>query len=588
VTDTGLQEGKRSLAPKSSPNMEGPRRPANSTAKAVGNWLDGHAETLFWAIFGGLMFIYLLPLALTRFLPFSDLPGHLGVVGALLHRHVPAAHIDRYYWLHPHFEPNSLEFTFTWLVARVTSVTTAARLFAALCVALVPLASAYTLKAFDRNPALALVTFPLSYPRIMWYGFMGSSLGVGLLILSLGLARQTTREQDLLHPVLLGLILFLTGWAHPFFLAAAVPLSAIILFFGLVETPFTWKKVAGLAALLPPFVAFAGWFHRMSTGMASPHKVPKHHPSLWHHIVSHRPPLKVYRSWIEQWSIHGYKSSHVEHETFRVLMATMAILLTLGVTMAIWRIVRSSIRRDDQGRSRPGAWFLASMARWRRWLPRSLTPLTLFGCVLTAYLTLPGIIHYPVEWWAVSQRLVTPLILVGILVLPKIEPRWLLALGLGPIVVFAGSYGIFLANDFHNYFYRREMAGLAPALRQIPPGKRVLGLYDDREDHYAHFPLHFASAYYTALRGGMSLPFPMVAGYKKIAWAYPKKVPPSPAWGKLALFSYHRYGRFYDYFLIKRHGRRKTRWRRFPKRCVIVKGEYGLWIVVERRHIPGC
>ena len=84
---------------------------------------------LFWALFGALIFIYLLPLALTTFLPFSDLPGHLGMVGAVLHRGVPEAAIHKYFWTHPHFGPNGLEYGVTWALAQVFPLTTATRIF---------------------------------------------------------------------------------------------------------------------------------------------------------------------------------------------------------------------------------------------------------------------------------------------------------------------------------------------------------------------------------------------------------------------------------------------------------------------------
>lgn len=64
-------------------------------------WLSRHEGHLFWSLLALALFANLLPLLVTEFLPFSDLPGHLGVVGANLWAASPATNIHRYFWLNP-------------------------------------------------------------------------------------------------------------------------------------------------------------------------------------------------------------------------------------------------------------------------------------------------------------------------------------------------------------------------------------------------------------------------------------------------------------------------------------------------------
>ena len=77
----------------------------------------------FWVLFGAMCFVFLLPPTLTVYLPFSDLPGHLGIVGAVLHRDDPAYAIRSHFWINPNFGPNCLEFCVTYALAKVVDIT---------------------------------------------------------------------------------------------------------------------------------------------------------------------------------------------------------------------------------------------------------------------------------------------------------------------------------------------------------------------------------------------------------------------------------------------------------------------------------
>lgn len=545
---------------------------------------------LFAACYVLMLFLYLLPVLLSDFLPFSDLPGHLGVLGALIHRHEPEARIGQYFFLNPHFSPNCLEFGFTWAFAHLLGLTASARLFAGICVLMLPLSFLYLLKVLGKSRWLSFLALPFAYPRIMWFGFMGSSLGVGLLFLTVGLAVRSVQKRSLLHPALTAAGLVASFMAHPFFGVITSCVVLLIFLLSLFEHPFRWRAFWGLAAFLPSILVFHGWFTSMMGGRASTalSKKAAFLPSatrLLNHLLSRRPALQVYRKWMFEWSLHGFKDRRLEETLLDAVAVTLGVLVVIGVILYLTRraglLARSGI--DGAGRRLVG-WFLDL----RRNLVYRVLPVGMFGLLLFFYLLLPGSIQQPVDWWAVAQRLVTPVILSAILLVPRSVPRWLTAIAVSAVLLISAVYGLRLAFDFRNHFNGKEMTGLSTALARIPPGKRVLGLYDDREEHYAHFPLHFGAAYYVALRGGMALPFPVTPGYKKIAWAYPRKLTPGPIWGKISHFNFRRHGRYYDYFLIKRHAVFTTAWKRFPPRCASVVGHFGLWTVVKRETGPGC
>ncbi len=609
------------------------RQPEPSRLARSWRWLTRHEDRIFQVLLLLALAANIAPLLVTEFLPFSDLPGHLGVVGANLHAHRPAAHIARFYSLNPHFGPNSLEFGLLLVLGKVMSLTSAARILVGLSVTLLPLSFLALLSAFRRSPWLVFLSLPFAYPRILWYGFLGASLGISLMFLTLAAARTAATDNSPWMALAASALCFLSGLAHPFFLAATLGLFLLVWIGSILEHPTSWKTWAVGLVPLPSLLIFGHWFLAMAAGKASTgaHK----HQSLWKHILSKRPALPIYKKWLEQWSIHAFKDRGLEQTILLILSATVAILFLSALwtwTKALWHRLQAAMaektrsakgmtkdshpesnaspdqdegpnqddqpdqpdqpnqpaqpNQDDQRHTDGHAGMSSSL---RRRLLANLIPAALLAATAAAYLSLPGVITYPVYWWAVAQRLVTPLLLLLVLALPSaVSPKLARLAGLAGLVV-GLVYASFLTKDFRQHFARREMAGFHELIDKIPPGKRLCALYDDREQHYAHFPLHFASAYYVALRGGFAMPFPRVAGYKSIAWAYPDKVPPSPPWGKLRAFSRRRYSRFYDYFLVKKNADGKTRWEgRLPKRCFQIVAAKGLWVLLKKTSAPGC
>src|SRR5689334_10774167 len=94
----------------------------------------------------------LLPLT-SRYLPFTDIQGHMGLVGGLIHWNDPEAHTREYYSLNPVLLlPSAIFHHWGMIFGRLFGVPFASNLFVGLtCVVGVPLALAYLLHAYGRD-----------------------------------------------------------------------------------------------------------------------------------------------------------------------------------------------------------------------------------------------------------------------------------------------------------------------------------------------------------------------------------------------------------------------------------------------------
>jgi len=558
----------------------------------------------FWSLFVFGLVLYASPIIGSEFLPFSDLPGHLGVVGAVIHRNTLGAGIEEYYLINPHFAPNSLEFYFLWFFGEIFSLLTAARLFALLCVVALPLSFLYALNSFEKNRWLVFLAFPFSYPRIMWYGFLGSALGISALLLSVGAAWRSSTRRGFRSEFVCAVSLCFAGLAHPFFFLASLAMVLCVFILSSVKPLKAIKRLTPPLVFLPSILIFYEWFLNMLSGMAASKGSKAIRgdqgpiEALWSHLEDKRPEPEIYWQWLDEWSLHAYRDRSLEDTV--IFLVTAAFAACFCVALLTWitkwgllsveslKKLKKERTKRFRAKTKVRVIILYKLKFWRYGLPGSLVVPMLFACILVAYVHLPGAIKFPVVWWAVAQRLVTPLILFAFLLVPKSLPRRAAPILVAPAIVAMTMYGVHLREDFVHHFNEQEMQGLKKALSHIPRGKRVMGLYDDKETHYSHFQLHFGASYYVALRGGFALPFPVAPGYKDIAWAYPKKVTPGPPWGKFRYFKYSKHARYYDYFLIKQRQNRRIKFRRFPQKCVNIKGPFGLWWVVERRKTPGC
>jgi hypothetical protein len=191
------------------------------------------------------LLIQLVPLFTTSWLPFVDVPPHVGEVAILADYHDPGLQMDRYYdlggWLHP-YTPHRVMVAG---LARLTGPMTAYRIFTALYFLIVPLALVLSLRrrGFPPWPAglglLALYSFPLHFGFVA-YCVATAVLLLGLLALEAWLEAPTPRNRwaTLAMPTLLFLL-------HP---------QAFLYWIALAPLFVVWRRISGegtLAALGP-------------------------------------------------------------------------------------------------------------------------------------------------------------------------------------------------------------------------------------------------------------------------------------------------------------------------------------------------
>jgi hypothetical protein len=125
-----------------------------------------------------------------RFLPFLDLPQHLGLAAVVAQHGDPATAFARTYALDLRPTPYWGYYGAMWLLSRALALETANRvLFTAYAVA-IPLASAHVLASFGRDRRWAVFALPLAFGTNLFFGFATFLLSIPCFLVALGLAER--------------------------------------------------------------------------------------------------------------------------------------------------------------------------------------------------------------------------------------------------------------------------------------------------------------------------------------------------------------------------------------------------------------
>jgi len=487
---------------------------ATVNGEETGRW-PLEARTDVW-LFAALVVSAVVPVFAGRYLPFFDYPAHLAVPAALRHRADPSTEVSALWTLDLRLVPNSLHYAFTYLGSFLLPLETASRLFVAMCIAALPLATALFLRAFGRDWRLAVLAVPLAWNRCLWYGFIGycAALPIALVVLAL-------LERDLERPagrreIGLAALMALLPFAHFFVMVVTLVLALVLVLAHARGARMTrlLRSVAPLAA--GPAVMLPWFFRSLASGPSSPDA-----PSGAGALLS-RPNPKGYAALLRHWFMDSYAGS-ADDLVALVMLATLAALVV----------------RD---RRAPGPADPPPAAR--------RAPLLMAGALVLLYLALPFELRGPFHWWAMNVR-VLPLLFVCLLasVAPGRLDR-LGRLGLVPVAAASLAFTVFIAVDVARTFNGPwGMAGLDEVRAHIPKGARVLGLYTDyrQPPRYAHYPFHYASAYAVVESGGIAAPFIPIPQ----SWTNPRRVPDYPTAGDAALFRFDRHARGYSHFLVR-------------------------------------
>jgi hypothetical protein len=460
--------------------------------------------------------LQVVPLLITRVVPFHDAAGFIGLAGVLGHLGDPATR--GFYEVDLGFYPSWIPFAWAGAAALVrVPADVALNLFTAIfCLAGPPLALWWALRAFGRREELALLALPFGYHHQIWYGFLGSAAGVTGLLAALAAARRAVdgeRPGPLL--ALAGALLFVAG-CHPFSLALTLVVVAPMFFFPAGERP--WRaRLLRAAAFFPTALFLAGWARSFFGGGGGGER------PLGGAFGGPRPGPAVHAATFIEWCNGGYRG-HLDELVVAVALVSLAAFLVLGA-------------RAGEPRS-------PTVARGEAiWLGGAAALLA------AGFLLLPDKVYWPTYWWGVRVRCVVPLVLVSIVAIRPAR-RGLPAVAALPALAAALLFAIYVSADFAGP-WRRALDGFDEAIAAIPPGHSLLEMPALPDPHYT-LGHPYLGQYYVARTGGRAVPY--LGGHPGSYWVTMKPPPPSPPWGDPAQFDWSLHGAGYDYFLLERTG----------------------------------
>jgi hypothetical protein len=453
------------------------------------------------------------PIWWPRFLPLLDLPNHLGTI-ALWHRlSDPSWRYSNYY------EYNRIPVPYwgywypTHLLAYLFSVETANKIYLTLYAAAVP-ASAYVFaRRFNRDPRLALLTFPLVFNTNFGYGFISYCAGLplvlfGLVVLDRQLAQPSARRLAVLFLVTVGTFaLHVLPWML-FGVCAAVVLLA---------RARPWRRGVSAALVLASTVPMAAFTFALSR-RALPHGRQVFHPRLLGRFerlneLLREVPNRVVVTW-PGWT-------------------DVAILVGLA---AVWVAIYAANLAARRGTRAP-----RTAAAW--------VPELCFAVALGAYVFLPYRTYEPFDWWYVGPRLLTPTLLFGALLArgPIAGARtWLLA----PLVALAIAYPLLLARQFRQFDERAQR--FAHLMERVPRGSSTLVLLvppmDDEAVDGFFVPYNDFHSYAQLLGGGYN-PYREYFAFGFPVLSKPAARLPAPPFFEPMEFDQTRHGSYYDFVM---------------------------------------
>jgi hypothetical protein len=450
------------------------------------------------------------------YLPFQDWPGHLGVVGVMLHFDEPSARLSTFYEYTGGWKPNSLLYWMIYGFGRVLSPMNAGRVVMGLGLAGLGPALAMLCRQVDADDRLAYFALPLAIGRHVYCGFIPNACGLvfGVLALAAYFAcKERPRRWRLLT------LLVLLWFTHAFHVFVFLAVAGLILAASLWDVLETRQKpqaltlgvvVFSFVSMLPHLSMFDT---RSGTG-----------PGFFGAVLSamrkanHGDLLRVFWDWL----FASYRYQKLDD----VLQGVWLVLLLVSLIMAI--------RTRDLDPARKGV-------RRRLYLMSFLTGLM--------FVLLPSYVGPPVNWWGGNLRLP---VLLSLVLIPLAGRCWAGRDNLyrGIIILNVGVC-VLAAGDLWN-FSRTEMRGFSEVIEAIPAGQRVTLLHWTPEavHEYPGEPHGYASNYYLLQKGGFVpqnvFEHPDVLVQRKNRGA-------APPWGQAEYFDWNRHSAGYEGFVVRRH-----------------------------------
>jgi hypothetical protein len=455
-----------------------------------------------------------LPLFAAKHLPFTDLPEHVAVVSALVHRADPSFHVAEHYAF---AFPRSQYVLFHVVAAALTFVVRDPEIATRLLLAAVGLAYPFSLRALlgamGVERRLAVFGALVFWNRSLAIGFLPFAASVPVLVYGLALVVADAESPSPRRRVGLGALALALFYLHVASFIELVVMAAVMTF-ALGPPRSLERRLASLSSLLwlvPSLLGVATWlaFGRLSIGTESLLR------SGEISYMSPRESLVVFPMWI--------------HDVWRSHLDDFCALAWWGSLLAM---VVSSVR----GPTEP-----------LRALGLRMLPL---ACAVTVYFAMPYQAGVGVM---LNVRLAPLLALFAVLPLRPAPGRWTevpLAVVAAATIVMSLSSALEIAAC-----EREEIGDLDALLARARPGSNVIALNFDNSSNHAQFaPWLYAVSYHRVRTGGVtSFSFTSLAHWPMRY--VPGGEPPAKDdafWAvNPCVFRNAEDGPFYDYVLVR-------------------------------------
>jgi hypothetical protein len=461
---------------------------------------DKHLRILFWLV----AVATIVPIWAGRYLPLLDIPNHLSAIAVWHYYDDPRFDFSQWYTLNLAPLPYWGHYYFCHIVAYVTGVEVANKVYLTAYALALPLGVRALARRFERSPWLAFFAFPVVWNFNIAEGFLAFAGGLAVAIWALVLLDIHCEKPR--------------GWTALAVLAAGAGVYAFHLL------PYLFFLTAGGLLVfaqrrqIDPLMVVARGIPLLAAAAIGLYAYRHESQYGFQKLEGRRDfivdPLWRILAWIPERLLNFSSSSRDEW----VLLILAGSWLLLALTQA------RQPRRPTEG-------------------VRDLRLEVCLSALVILYLGLPRSMQRPFYWYMINQRYVPLLLLLGVLLLRRpIEGsrRWLL-------LVVAGA-SIFYAADITRTVIRfnHKMADFDKVVAAIPLHKstltlslRPLGDPDVNVGVYNQLPS------YTQLRAGgynfynFNQGFPLKYKTRK----------PAPPWDHAEMFDWSTQGFAWDYFL---------------------------------------
>jgi len=473
------------------------------------------------------------PLFAGRFLPFLDMPQHLGLANALARYGDPSTGFARYYELDRAVDPYWGYYALVWVLSHAVPLELASKLVLAAWAISLPLSVGFALRCLGRDWRWAVFALPLVWHENLFFGFTTFLVSMPLFFVAVGLfARELSAERSRRgRAALLGVVAAAVFLSH---VQTYLLLGLAAVALALVEGRGPRLALARARAFLPSLALFLAWFLPNFAGAG--HPVPLAHTACYRSFGSLGDLGAVFEPKAETlaraperiWGMYADGSG-------LALGAGYLLLLALSAALAGWPDSDTAAEGLVPGRE---GGFRAALRARRGELLAVLS--------LACYLLLPA--QVAGQWYLNARFLIFAALLA---------PAFLAARARGGRrLLLAGAAALALVSDANAArkvaAFQREVEGFASLVERMSPGGRALGLVFDRASAAGiRLPVfvHFAS-YYQALRGG-DVGFSFV-GLPSIPLRYRAGAQaPHPGEWAPQDFRWESMGPRYDYFLLR-------------------------------------